>query len=198
MIKNKIMSMIKIGDTKGLIFDCDGTLVDSMPLHMEAWKHAFLVVGEEYNHTYLDSKKGMKESDIIELYNKDFKKSLNAEQIVKIKHQYFNNHLRFLKPIQEVVDIVINYHGKLPMGVVSGSIREIVHGELEIIDIKDKFNFILTADDPYKPKPAPDKFFEAARLMNLNPKDCLVFEDGDLGIEAAEKAGMKTIDIREI
>ncbi len=190
--------MIEIGDAKGLIFDCDGTLVDSMPLHMEAWEHAFITIDEEYNHTYLDSKKGMKESDIIELYNKDFNKNLNARQLVQIKHEYFNNHQKFLKPIKQVVDVVTKYHRKLPMGVVSGSMREIVHRELEIVGIIDKFDYILTADDPFKPKPAPDKFFEAARLMNLPPEDCLVFEDGDLGIIAAQKAGMKTVDIRKI
>lgn len=198
MIKSAIARMIEIGNAKGLIFDCDGTLVDSMPLHMKAWEHAFTTVGEEYNHTYLDSKKGMKESDIIELYNKDFNKNLNAHQIVNIKHDYFNNHLKFLNPINPIVDVVINFHRKLPMSVVSGSMRKIVHHELEIIGIKDKFDFILTADDPFKPKPAPDKFIEAARLMNLAPEHCLVFEDGDLGIVAARKAGMKTIDIREL
>lgn len=190
--------MINIGDVKGLIFDCDGTLVDSMPLHMEAWKHAFQIVREDYNHAYLNSKKGMKESEIIELYNKKFNKRLNPEEIVKIKHEYFNNQLKFLKPIAPIVDVVFQYHGKLPMSVVSGSVRKTVHDELEIIGIKNKFDYILTADDNFKPKPAPDKFLEAARLMNLNPKDCLVFEDGDLGIIAAQIAGMRTIDVREI
>ncbi len=190
--------MIDIGDAKGLIFDCDGTLVDSMPLHMEAWKHAFQIVKEDYNHAYLDSKKGMKESEIIELYNKEFNKRLNPEEIVKIKHEYFNNQLKSLKPIAPIVHIVCQYHGKLPMGVVSGSVRRTVHDELEIIGIKNKFDYILTADDNFKAKPAPDKFFEAARLMNVNPEDCLVFEDSDLGLLAAQMAGMQTIDVREI
>ena len=154
--------MIKIGDAKGLIFDCDGTLVDSRSLHMEAWKHAFLAVNDEYKHAYLDSKKGMKESDIIELYNKDFNKNLIADQIVKIKHDCFNNHLRYLEPIQQIVDVVIKFHGKLPMNVVSGSKRDIVNCELDIICIKDKLDYIFTADNAFKPKPAPDKFIEVA------------------------------------
>ena len=190
--------MIEIGNARGLIFDCDGTLIDSMPLHMKAWEHAFFSIGEVYNHTYLDSKKGMKESDIIELYNKDFSRTIDPHQTVQIKHNYFKAHLELLKPIQPVVDIVLKYYGVKNMGVVSGSTREIVHQELEVIGIKDKFDYILTADDPFKPKPAPDKFFEAARRMNLSPEDCLVFEDGDLGILAAQKAGMRTIDVRKI
>jgi HAD superfamily hydrolase (TIGR01509 family) len=190
--------MIEIGDAKGLIFDCDGTLVDSMPLHMEAWKHAFQIMKEDYNYAYLDSKKGMKESEIIELYNKEFNKRLNPEAIIKIKHEYFNNQLKFLKPIAPVVDLVFQYHRKLPMGVVSGSLRKTVHAELEIIGIIEKFDYILTANDNFKPKPAPDKFLEAARLMKLNPEDCLVFEDGDLGIKAAQLAGMKTMDVRNV
>lgn len=190
--------MIDITKVKGLIFDCDGTLVDSMPLRMKAWQHAFKIVKEDYNHAYLDSKKGMKESEIIELYNKEFDKRLNPEEIVKIKHEYFNIQLKSLKPITPIVNVVFQYHGKLPMCVVSGSVRKTVHEELEIIGIKNKFDYILTADDNFKPKPAPDKFLEAARLMNLNPEDCLVFEDGDLGILAAQIAGMRTIDVREI
>ena len=187
-----------IGNAKGLIFDCDGTLVDSMPLHMDAWKHAFLCVNEDYNQEYLDSKKGMKESDIIEIYNRDFHKNLDPEILVFIKHQYFNEHFKLLKPIKKIVDVVDENHKRLPMSVVSGSRRDIVHRELEFIGIKDKFDFILTADDKFKPKPAPDKFLEAARLMKLDPEDCLVFEDGDLGINAAKIAGMKTIDVRII
>ena len=136
--------MINVDDAKGLIFDCDGTLVDSMPLHMEAWKHAFHAVDAQYNHAYLDSKRGMKESDIVNLYNKDFNKNLNADKIIKIKHEYFNNHLRYLKPIQQITDIVTKYYRKLPMGLVSGSLREIVHKELEIINPQRKGENIIS------------------------------------------------------
>jgi HAD superfamily hydrolase (TIGR01509 family) len=192
------MAAINIGDAEGLIFDCDGTLVDSMPLHMEAWKYAFEQLGANYDRDFLYSKKGMKETDIIDSYNLRFKTNLNAGKLVKVKHDYFIRHMNDLKPIQPVTDVVHKYYGKIPMGVVSGSLRDIVFQELEIIEIKNKFQFILTADDPFKPKPAPDKFFEAARLMNLHPSRCLVFEDGDSGIFAAKSAGMMIVDVREL
>lgn len=189
--------MIDIGNAKGLIFDCDGTLVDSMPMHMKAWKYAFDKVGADYHYDYLYSKKGMKELEIIKHYNENFNTNLDPDEIVKIKHDYFIKHIKSLKSIQPVEDVVHTYYGKLPMGVVSGSVKEIVHKELEVIGLKNKFEYILTADDPIKPKPAPDKFLKAARMMDIAPKDCLVFEDGDSGIAAAKAAGMMVFDVRK-
>ncbi len=184
------------GNTRGLIFDCDGTLVDSMPLHMKAWKEAFGAFNERYDEQFLFSLKGMKETEIIELYNGKFQTKINPDKIVKAKHEYFINHINDVHPIKPVVDIVKANYGKLPIAVVSGSVKEIVHLELKVIGIHNLFNAVLTANDPFKPKPDPEIFFAAAERLNISPADCLVFEDGDPGLEAAVKAGMNTIDVR--
>ena len=184
------------GDVKGLIFDCDGTLVDSMPLHMKAWQEAFKQFNERYDKDFLFSLKGMKETEIIELYNRKFRTSINPVEIVTAKHEYFIRHIADVKPIKPVVDVVKSYYNKLPLAVVFGSVKEIVHSELNVIGIHDLFNVILTADDPFKPKPDPEIFFAAASRMKIMPENCIVFEDGDPGLEAAIKAGMQTIDIR--
>jgi beta-phosphoglucomutase-like phosphatase (HAD superfamily) len=184
-------------DIRGLIFDCDGTLVDSMPLHMSAWEAAFKTHNSYYNEDFLYSLKGMKELDIIDLYNKEFKTSLDPGLMVNAKHDFFIKHINDVRPIKLIVNIAKSYFGKLPLAVVSGSVAKIVKSELEVLGILNLFEVILTADDPYRPKPDPDVFFAAASKINLSPEYCMVFEDGDAGLKAAEKAGMKTIDIRK-
>ncbi len=181
----------------GLIFDCDGTLVDSMPLHMEAWKTAFKKHNTYFNEDFLFSLKGMKEIEIIDLYNKKINTSLDPQQMVNAKHKFFIENINSVKPIEQIVQIAKLYYGKLPLAVVSGSVSKIVNLELKALGILNLFKVILTADDPYKPKPSPDIFLAAASILNLDPKFCLVFEDGDAGLEAASRAGMETIDIRK-
>lgn len=184
------------GNVKALIFDCDGTLVDSMPLHMKAWEHAFDQFEETYDKDFLFALKGMKETEIIDAYNKKFRTSIDPIKIVNTKHDYFIQHINEVQPIKPIVDIAESYYGNLPLAVVSGSIKDIVHSELKVVNILDLFDIILTADDPYKPKPDPDIFIAAAKGLRIEAEDCLVFEDGDPGLEAASKAGMKSIDIR--
>jgi beta-phosphoglucomutase-like phosphatase (HAD superfamily) len=193
------MNMRKIevpGFVRGLIFDCDGTLVDSMPLHMRAWEHAITSKGGSWNCEFFLSKKGMPEEDIVALYNTQFALALDPGDAVKAKHKFFRAHAAEFKPIPHVVDIVLKHRGVLPMAIASGGTRENVSLELDALHIKDFFEAILTADDDVKPKPAPDIFLEAARRIGVAPGYCQVFEDGDLGLEAARIAGMLPTDVR--
>ena len=184
------------GDIKALIFDCDGTLVDSMPLHMKAWEESFKFFNETFDYEYLYSLKGMREIEIIGLYNNKFKTDINAAAIVSKKQNYFLKNIYTVKPINTVVDIAKKYYRRLPLAVVSGSVKEIVHKELEVVGIIQLFKLILTGSNSFKPKPSPDIFLAAAKDLNISPERCLVFEDADSGIEAAAKAGMKTVDVR--
>ena len=191
------MSRIEVPDfVKGLIFDCDGTLVDSMPLHMKAWEHVITSNGGQWDSEFFHSKKGMPEAKIVALYNSEFALALDPVDIVSTKHKYFRAHASEFKPIPHVVDVVLRYRDILPMAVVSGGIREIVELELEALQIIGCFKAILTADDGIKPKPAPDIFLEAARRLGIPPEHCQVFEDGDLGLTGARQAGMLATDIR--
>jgi HAD superfamily hydrolase (TIGR01509 family) len=182
----------------GLIFDCDGTLVDSMPLHMRAWAAAFNRMRADYHEEFLRSLSGMRETDVIDRYNRTFGTRLNSELTVRYKHDFFRRHIAEIKPVEPVVNIVKTFYGKKPLAVVSGSVREHVHAQLKVIGLLDRFGFILTAEDPFKPKPAPDLFVEAARRMKLLPEQCLVFEDGEAGFAAARSAGMQVVDIRDL
>jgi HAD superfamily hydrolase (TIGR01509 family) len=181
---------------RGLIFDCDGTLVDSMPLHIKAWEFAINDAGLTWNFEFFDSKKGMPSNEILELYSKHYNADINIDKVLKTKYDYFYMHRTEFKPIEHVVDIVFEYRDKLPMAVASGGSRKTVNVQLEDLGIRHLFKAIITADDKLKSKPAPDMFLEAARRMNVEPKFCQVFEDGELGLEAAKSAGMLATDIR--
>jgi HAD superfamily hydrolase (TIGR01509 family) len=192
--------MIEVPDyIRGLIFDCDGTLVDSMPLHMKAWEHAITQAGGEWDYDFIYSKKGMQGKDILALYNKSFDADLDVKTTARIKQEYFHNHCTEMKPIDTVVDLVHRYASRLPMAVASGGSRENVLLSLELIGMKDYFAAIITADDTdVQPKPSPDIFLEAARRIHIKPQLCQVFEDGDIGLEAARSAGMVATDIRAL
>ena len=181
---------------RGLIFDCDGTLVDSMPLHMEAWEHAIVGMGGEWDPEFFFSKKGMQAGDIVDEYNRQFGTAFDIAHTIGVKHEYFQKYKERVKPIQRVVDVVLRYKHVLPMAVASGGTRENVVSQLEDAGIRNMFKVILTADDDVKPKPDPEIFLQAAALMGVPPGACLVFEDGELGIEAAQKAGMHWNDVR--
>ena len=192
------MNKININDNiKSLIFDCDGTLVDSMPLHMNAWEEAFKFFSSKYDYEFFFSLNGMKEIEIVKLYNEKFGTNLDPEKVVSEKHNYYLNNIDTVKPIEPIVNIAKKYSTKLPLAVVSGSVRNIVHTELELVGIFNLFKLILTASDSYKPKPAPDIFIAASEKLKVAPEQCLVFEDGDLGLNAAKNAGMQTVDVKK-
>ncbi len=183
-------------NSKGLIFDCDGTLADTMDFHLEAWHEAFSVFGKSCPDTFLEPLKGMKEKHIIEMFNKKFDDNVDCLKFLEEKHSRFRSKLKDVKPIEPVVKIVRKFYGILPMAVVSGGVRKNVLTTLEAIGLDDQFDVILTADDRVKAKPAPDILIEAAWQLKVQPSDCQVFEDGDIGLIAAREAGMIATDIR--
>ncbi len=183
-------------NTKGLIFDCDGTLADTMGFHMEAWHEAFSKFGKNCPEAFLEPLKGMKEKHIIELFNEKFEDNVDCRTFLIEKHNRFRSKLKEVKPIEPVVEIVKTFYEKLPMAVVSGGTRINVLLTLETIGLDGVFDVILTADDHVKPKPAPDILLEAAWQLKLAPGDCQVFEDGEIGLKAARAAGMIATDIR--
>jgi HAD superfamily hydrolase (TIGR01549 family) len=193
--------MIKIDkDIKGIIFDCDGTLVDSMPKHWEAWHETFAEYGLECPTSYLERHAGVPIKETLLAYLKDYKveKNIDPNEFVAKKHVRSLAKLHDVKPIQEVVDVVYKYHGKIPMSVASGGNLKNVMISLEAIGLGKHFDIIVTADDPLPGKPNPDIFLYAAFRMKVKPQHCLVFEDGAMGIAAAQRAGMKFFDVKTL
>lgn len=183
---------------KGLIFDLDGTLVDSMPLHFEGWQKACERFGAHIDPAFLRFHTGSPgwaiAAAIIE--NCGLNGNVTVEQIMKIKLEEFYKVQHLIKPIEPVAEIVKKYFGLLPMAVGTGGHREAVVKTLEVTGMLQYFDAIVTANDVKKHKPHPDTFMKCAEQMKVEARDIEVFEDGDLGIEAAKRAGMIVTDVR--
>lgn len=194
------MPMLDIPDApfSACIFDCDGTLVDSMPLHLKAWREALQMHGfppEQFTLKMHHDFAGMPGAAIVRKLNAEFGYDMSPEQVEADKVAWYMAHHTQVQPIAEVVDFARAMHGKMPLSVASGSDAGIVHESLKAVGIFELFDAIITPADVAHGKPAPDMFLLAAERMGVKPEECLVFEDGQLGIEAAEAAGMMTVFI---
>jgi beta-phosphoglucomutase-like phosphatase (HAD superfamily) len=186
------------GKFTAYIFDCDGTLVDSMPLHLHAWRVALAMHGfppEQFTLKMHHDYAGMPGAAIVRKLNADFGCTLPPEQVEIDKVKWYLEHHGTVKGIEPVVAIARAAFGTLPMAVASGSDAHIVHDSLKAIGIHELFDTIITPVDVARGKPAPDMFLLAAKRMGVPPEECLVFEDGLLGIEAAKAAGMPYVFI---
>jgi beta-phosphoglucomutase-like phosphatase (HAD superfamily) len=183
---------------KGLIFDLDGTLADTMPYHFNGWRVACQKFGADIDTAFLRKHTGTPgwiiADEIIKKCN--LKGKVTIDQIMDEKLTEFFREQHQVKPIVPVVEIVKKYHGKLPMAVGTGGHREAVERTLEITGLRKYFDIVITANDVDHFKPHPETFLKCAALMNIEPEFIEVFEDGDLGIEAAVSAGMVATDVR--
>jgi beta-phosphoglucomutase-like phosphatase (HAD superfamily) len=184
--------------TRGLIFDLDGTLADTMPYHFKGWKYACQKFGADIDKAFLRKYTGTPgwiiADKIIEKCNLEGNVTTEELMAEKLIEFYKDQHL--VKPIVPVVEIVKKYFRVLPMAVGTGGHREAVERTLNITELRKYFNIVVTANDVENFKPHPETFLKCAALMNIEPEFIEVFEDGELGIEAAINAGMKVTDVR--
>lgn len=184
--------------TAALLFDCDGTLADTMKLHHAAWHEALLPYGVDCPASFIDLHAGVPTRGVLEKVNKQWGVKLDLDRVTIEKEACFTKRIHLAEPVEEVFATAKAYYGKLPMAVVSGGSKEMVDGVLAAIDATHLFSVIITANDPVPPKPSPEIFLEAARRLNVPANRCHVFEDGDPGIVAAQSAGMTYTDVREV
>ncbi len=180
-----------------IIFDCDGTLGDSMPMHYVAWVETLTPHGATMSEDEFYAMGGWPTKIVAQtmLDRFDIKTDLGA--MVKHKEKLFVQKLSEVPPVPQVVEVVHYYHGKIPLAVATGGLPEVCLGVLKSIGLSPKlFNTIVTCEDVQSHKPEPEIFLEAARRLNVPPDRCIVFEDVDPGIEAARRAGMVSIDVR--
>jgi beta-phosphoglucomutase-like phosphatase (HAD superfamily) len=188
---------IKSG-VKGLIFDLDGTLADTMPYHCKGWKIACQKFGTEIDTAFLRKHTGSPgwiiADEIIRVCK--LNGSVTVEQIMNEKLNVFYKHQHLVKAITPVTDIVKKYHGRLPMAIGTGGHREAVERTLQVTDLRKYFDIIVTANDVDNFKPHPETFLKCAGMMNIEPEYIEVFEDSELGIKAGMMAGMTVTDVR--
>jgi beta-phosphoglucomutase family hydrolase len=183
-------------DVQGLVFDCDGTIADTMPLHYVAWVEALGKHGYEFSEALFYEMAGIPSRKIVEILNERHGWTLDAQALADFKESLYVEQLHKVTPIEPVVRIVKEYAGKLPMAVATGATRAICAKTLAAMEVVEYFQAIVTADDVEHGKPAPDIFLEAAKRIGVPPEKCYAFEDGELGLQAARAAGMVAVDIR--
>ena len=184
------------GDVKGLIFDLDGTIIDSMPLHHKAYNHALAPYGVYYPEEVFKSRGGIPTRDTMVMIQKDFSiEDFDIDKALEDKRMFVDENLDNLQIIQPVMDVIRSYHGKLPMAVGTGSNRKVVDEMFERFGLGLYISHVVTATDVSNYKPHPETFLKCAKLLNVKPEDCVVFEDGKPGMQAARAAGMKVVDV---
>jgi HAD superfamily hydrolase (TIGR01509 family) len=186
---------IPAGPFQAYLFDCDGTIADSMPLHYLAWTEALAEWNCEFPEGVFYAWGGLPVTKIITLLNEEHGLSMPVEAVAKRKEEIYYEILPQLKAVPEVLDQIEAQHGRIPFAVVSGSTRESVTASLKALNLLDKFDLLVCAGDYKNGKPDPEAFLIAASKLGVAPESCLVFEDTDLGIQAATAAGMESVKI---
>ena len=187
-----------MNEIRGLIFDCDGTLADTMPLHWRAWQ----IVSARYKLHFPEERfyslGGVPSRDILKMLAEEQGVTLDHIKAAHEKEEAYLPLMAQVEPIHVVVDVARANFGKIPMAVASGGTRQIIPHVLEHLGIRHLFNAIVTSECVVRQKPAPDIFLEAARRIGVEPRHCRAYEDTDLGLQAIRSAGMEAVDVREL
>ncbi len=183
---------------KGLIFDCDGTLADTMPLHWRAWqvitaRHRINLPEDRFY-----SLGGVPSRDILKMLSAEQGLGLDHLAIAREKEAEYLPLIAQVEPINSVVGVARENFGRIPMAVASGGTRKAIEQVLNHLGIRSLFQAVVTSEDVMKQKPAPDIFLEAARRLGVSPQFCRAYEDTELGMEAIRAAGMEAVDVRKL
>ncbi len=181
---------------KALIFDLDGTLINTMPTHFIAWKATMKKYGIDFTEEIFYKYAGVPTFKIIALLNIEFGKNMDAEAVHLEKENAFLEMIHHIKPIKQVADLAIANFGKLPMAIGTGGVPDVAQKTLQAVGMEKYFNIIVTSRDVKNFKPAPDTFLECAERLGIEPHFCQVFEDAEAGLQAGIAAGMITTDVR--
>jgi beta-phosphoglucomutase family hydrolase len=181
-----------------LIFDCDGTLADTMPVHYRAWSLAAERFGLDFPEDRFYSLGGVPVHKIVEMLIAEGGLALDVQEVVEFKESSYLRCLDRVVAVEPVLAIAREHRGRLPMAVASGSTRAMVERTLRQLGVLDWFECLVAAEDTEQHKPEPDVFLEAARRLRVDPQRCCVYEDTDTGVEAAHRAGMDCVDIRTL
>jgi beta-phosphoglucomutase-like phosphatase (HAD superfamily) len=185
-------------EPKGIIFDCDGTLADTMPLHWRAWQLVAVRHGFQLPQDRFYALGGVPSRDILKMLSAEQGVRMDPLVVAREKEAEYLPLIAQVEPINTVVGIARDYYGKIPLAVASSGTRRIIEQVLDHLGIRRLFAAVVTMEDVLKQKPAPDIFLEAARRIGVPPQFCRAYEDTDLGMQAIRAAGMEAVDVREL
>ena len=183
---------------RALIFDCDGTLADSMPLHWSAWNAVCQRNGIELSVARFYKLGGVPSQKILAMLKQEQGLDFDPAEISRQKEDAYLPLMAEVKLIEPIAAIAREHIGQLPMAIATGGRTKYICPLLERLGVADWFQAIVTSDAVKNHKPAPDTFLKAAALLGVPPEDCRAFEDTDLGMEAIRAAGMDAVDVRTI
>jgi len=180
---------------KGLIFDIDGTICDTMPIHYLAWRQTAAEQGIVFTPELFVEVTGIPALQTSQFLKSRFGGDFDEVEFTRVKEERYEHNMHKAKPIVPVINIIRENCGKLPMACGTGGSQYLAWKTLEIAGVKDCFKHVVAAEDVVNHKPFPDTFLKAAELISVQPSDCEVFEDGQLGLQAAASAGMMFVDV---
>ena len=183
------------GEFQAYIFDCDGTIADSMPLHYNAWRNALAPWNCDFTESLFYEWAGFSVTEIVRMLNEKHGLKMPVEDVVRRKEEIYFQSLPDLKAVPEVLEHINSSYARIPFAVVSGSTRDSVTASLRSLGLAEKFEILVCAGDYKKGKPDPEPFLLAAARLGVKPQSCLVFEDSEMGIVAARAAGMASVKV---
>ncbi|WP_029605772.1 HAD family hydrolase [Kozakia baliensis] len=181
---------------RAIIFDCDGTLANTGPVHYLAFSHAFNDIGLDMPEDWYRQRAGLSRGKLFDAFRQEKDTEFDSDEMASKSEKIYRDHIDRVTENRFVADIARHENGRVPMAVASAGQRAIVEATLKTIGLRDLFDQVVTVEEVQHPKPAPDLFLLAAKRLNTSPEDCLVFEDSDEGLEAARNAGMQVVDVR--
>lgn len=187
---NDLKKLDKNPKANALIFDLDGTLADTMPVHFWAYKNILVDYGINFTPELFATMAGVPAVATIEKLNEQFGTNMDAIKIGHFKEREYEKIMHKMKPINPVIELAKKYYGKIPMAVGTGGYKRLAWKTMEILGLDSYFDILVSIDDVERPKPFPDTFLKCAELLGVDPILCEVFEDGEPGMQAAKAAGM--------
>lgn len=181
---------------KALIFDCDGTLANTLPVHFQTWVVSLRAVGADISKEWYYKYCGTSGEEMLQILKDEFGYQFDSQSIIIERQKHYKSLINTVKEVQAVAEVARSHYKKVPMAVASGGERVVLEATLNNIKLRDLFDVVVSVNDVEKGKPEPDIFLLTSQRLGIAPEDCIVYEDSDGGLEAARRARMRSIDVR--